>query len=346
MSDASIEAIDTRILQSWMDARNLGSGDIQDISFIAGGTQNMLMRFRREADVYVLRRPPMHKRPNSDETMRREARVLGALRDTDVPHPRLIAAESDENILGAAFYLMECVDGFNANLEMPEPHRSDPSVQHAMGLSMADAIAALSRIDPAAVGILNLGKADGWIERQAPRWRSHLETYNDFDNYDGADIGDVDMVSSWLTRHAPLSMQVGIIHGDFHFSNVLMRRDKGELVAIVDWELATIGDPLLDLAHLLVTWPGNSTMRSPSLEGVNLPTPDEVIDHYALRTNRDMTHLVWFRVLAAYRLGIILEGTNARAGAGLAPRETGTLLHETAVSLIEHASTLISQDNS
>jgi len=126
---------------------------------------------------------------------------------------------------------------------------------------------------------------------------------------------------------------------------VLMRRDKGALAAIVDWELATIGDPLLDLAHLLVTWPGNSTMRSPALEGVNLPTPDEVIDHYARQTNRDMTHLVWFRVLAAYRLGIILEGTNARAGAGLAPRETGTILHETAVSLLEHASTLI-QDNS
>jgi aminoglycoside phosphotransferase (APT) family kinase protein len=86
-------------------------------------------------------------------------------------------------------------------------------------------------------------------------------------------------------------------------------------------------------------------MRSPALEGVNLPTPDEVINHYALQTNRDMTHLVWFRVLAAYRLGIILEGTNARAGAGLAPRETGTILHETAVSLLEHASSLI-QDNS
>lgn len=123
------------------------------------------------------------------------------------------------------------------------------------------------------------------------------------------------MVSSWLSRRAPLSMQVGIIHGDFHFSNVLMRRDKGALAAIVDWELATIGDPLLDLAHLLVTWPGNSTVRSPSLEGVNLPTPEEVISHYAQQTNRDMTHLVWFRVLAAYRLGIILEGTNARAGA-------------------------------
>ncbi len=345
MSDASIEAIDTRVLQSWMDARNLGHGDISDISFIAGGTQNMLMRFRREADVYVFRRPPMHKRANSDETMRREARVLGALRNTDVPHPRLIAAESDENILGAAFYLMECVDGFNANLEMPEPHRSDTSMQYAMGLSMVESIASLSKVNPANVGILNLGKAEGWIERQAPRWKSHLDGYTAFDNYSKSDIGDVEMVAGWLSKHSPPTMQVGIIHGDFHFSNVLIRRDAGALAAIVDWELATIGDPLLDLAHLLVTWPGNSTMRSPSLEEVNLPSPDEIIAHYARQTNRDLTHLAWFQVLGAYRLGIILEGTNARAGAGLAPRQTGDLLHETAVSLLAHASALI-QENS
>lgn len=345
MSDANIEAIDTRILQSWMDERNLGNGDIADISFIAGGTQNMLMRFRRGDDVYVFRRPPMHKRANSDETMRREARVLGALRNTDVPHPRLIAAESDEKILGATFYLMECVDGFNANLEMPEPHRSDVRMQHAMGLSMADAIAALSQVNPAEVGILNLGKADNWIERQASRWKSHLDGYTAFQNYAKPDIGDVDMVSSWLSQHSPPVIQVGIIHGDFHFSNVLIRRDTGALAAIVDWELATIGDPLLDLAHLLVTWPGNSTVRSPSLDGVNLPTPEEVVARYARRTGRDMTHLVWFRVLAAYRLGIILEGTNARAGAGLAPRQTGDLLHETAVSLLTHACALIQGDN-
>src|SRR3954462_14916124 len=128
-----------------MDTQGLGAGPIGANELIAGGTQNILLRFERSGRTYVLRHPPPHKRANSDETMRREARVLAALAGSDVPHPGLIAAEPDVDGLGAAFYLMEPVDGFNASLGLPEPHASDSAMQHAMGLSMADAIAALGR---------------------------------------------------------------------------------------------------------------------------------------------------------------------------------------------------------
>src|SRR5688572_7330415 len=238
-----------------MDGQGLGTGPLQDAALIAGGTQNILLRFTRDGRTYVFRRPPPHKRANSDETMRREARVLAALAGSDVPHPALIASEPDIELLGAAFYLMEPIDGFNASLGLPEPHASDPAMQHAMGLSMADAIAALGRVDFRAVGLDGLGKPDGWLERQVERWRSHLQSYDAIEGYRGADIPGVDDVATWLVERTPTTWSPGLIHGDFHFANVIIKPDAGELAAIVDWELTTVGDPLLDLGHLLATWP-------------------------------------------------------------------------------------------
>ena len=335
-------AVDLDVLAGWMDGEGLAPGaPIEDVERITGGTQNVLLRFRRGERTFVLRRPPPHKRANSDETMRREARVLAALAGTDVPHPGLIAACPDVDVLGAAFYLMEPVDGFNPTLGLPEPHRSDPAVRHAMGLSMADGIAALGRVDVDAVGLRDLGKPDGWLERQVERWRSHLASYDAIEGYRGADIPGVEQVAAWLDERTPTSWTPGIIHGDFHFANVLIRRDRGELAAVVDWELATIGDPLLDLGHLLATWPTSGAGVAAGLGSLALPSPDEVIAQYAKGSDRDLSHVGWYHVLACYRLGIILEGTNARADAGQAPREIGDLLHAHTVSLFQQALGLI-----
>lgn len=324
-----------------MDERGLGAGPLEGVEQIAGGTQNILLRFRRGERTYVFRRPPPHKRANSDETMRREARVLAALAGSDVPHPALIEAEPDVDVLGAAFYLMEPVDGFNASLGLPEPHASDPAMQHAMGLSMADAIAALGRVDFRAVGLEGLGKPDGWLERQVERWRSHLASYDAIEGYRGANIPGVEQVAAWLDERTPASWSPGLIHGDFHFANVIINATAGEVAAIVDWELTTIGDPMLDLGHLLATWPTSGAGVAAGLGTAALPTPDEVVARYALGSTRDLSHVGWYHVLACYRLGIILEGTNARADAGQAPREIGDLLHAHTVSLFHQALELI-----
>ena len=174
-------AVDLDALAGWMDGRGLGHGPLTDVQRIAGGTQNVLLRFRRSDRKYVFRRPPPHKRANSDETMRREARVLAALEGTPVPHPRLIAAEADEQVLGASFYLMEPVEGFNVTLGLPEPFASDRSWQHHMGLAMVDAIAALAAVDHVGVGLGDLGRWDGWAERQVGRWRRQLDGYRELD---------------------------------------------------------------------------------------------------------------------------------------------------------------------
>jgi aminoglycoside phosphotransferase (APT) family kinase protein len=340
---SELGGVDLDRLSSWMDGRGLGAGaPIESPSLIAGGTQNVLLRFVRERRGYVLRRPPPHKRANSDETMRREARVLGALAASDVPHPGLIASEGDVEVLGAAFFLMEPIDGFNASMGVPEPHASSPSLQRSMGLSMADAVAALGRVDFRAVGLGELGRPDGWLERQVDRWRSHLASYAAIDGYRGVDVPGVEEVASWLTAHQPSSWTPGIIHGDYHFGNVLVHPDEGRLAAVVDWELATIGDPLLDLGHLLATWPTQGSVAA-GLSSLSLPSVDEVVGRYADGSVRDVSSasVRWYQVLACYRLGIILEGTNARADAGQAPRAVGDLLHAHTVALFRQALELI-----
>jgi len=328
--------VDLERLAAWMDGRGLGAGPITEVVQLTGGTQNILLRFTRAGRDYVLRRPPLHKRANSDETMRREARVLAALAGSDVPHPGLIAACPDEDVLGAAFYLMEPVDGVNPSEEMPERLAADAAWQYRLGLSMVDGIAAIGRVDLAARGLSDFGRAEGWLERQVGRWRRQLDSYAEIANYPGPSLPHVDEVGTWLTEHRPATWQPGLLHGDVHFANVLIRRDAPELVAFVDWELATVGDPLLDLGHLLATWPARpATVAKVVMPG--LPPQDVVVARYAEQSGRDVTDVTWFIVLACYRLGIILEGSYARMLAGQATAEVGDRLGRNARALLEQA---------
>ncbi len=332
--------VDLAVLEGWMDGQGLGSGPIEQAQALAGGTQNLLLKFERAGRPYVLRRPPRHLRDNSNETMRREARMLAALAGSDVPHPGLIAACPDETVIGAAFYLMEPIDGFNPTTGLPPFHAGDPAVRRRMGLAMVEGIASLGAVDHVAVGLADFGKPANYLERQVARWRSQLDSYAAFAEWPGPSaIPGVEIVGKWLEEHRPPSFQPGILHGDYHLSNVLFRPDSPELAAIVDWELTTIGDPLLDLGWLMATWPD----EGPAAGAVGVtpwdgfPTRAELVEHYRPRTSRDLAHLDWYAVLACYKLGIILEGTHARACAGKAPKETGDRLHASTVGLFERA---------
>lgn len=333
--------MDLDALRGWMDGKGLGEGPLKNVEKLAGGTQNILLKFVRRGRTYVLRRPPEHLRANSNETMRREARVLAAIADTDVPHPRLIAACPEEDAIGAAFYLMEPVDGFNPTTGLPDYHAGSEEVRHRMGLSLVEGIAALGALDYKALGLDGLGKPENYLERQVARWKAQLESYCELDGWTGpADIPGVEKVADWLDAHRPADFQPGIIHGDYHLANVMYRYDSPELAAIVDWELTTIGDPLLDLGWLLATWPegdgsGASAVAVTPWKG--FPSAEELVAHYRPRTTRNVDAIEWYAVLACYKLGIILEGTHARACAGRAPKETGDMLHNQTIGLFERA---------
>jgi aminoglycoside phosphotransferase (APT) family kinase protein len=158
-------------LGEWMEGAGLGRGDISNIVRLTGGTQNVLVRFSRGGRDYVLRRPPPNPRPESNQTMRREARVLAALAGSAVPHPGLIAACENEEVLGVSFYLMEPVDGFNPTSGLPALHAGDPAIRHRMGLALAEGAVAVAQVDINAVGLADFGKTENFldVDRRAKR---------------------------------------------------------------------------------------------------------------------------------------------------------------------------------
>lgn len=344
-SAGSTTDLDPRIVEParlavWLGNAGVPGGVLENLRLLAGGTQNLLVQFSRGGMDYVLRRPSLTPRPEAEKTLRREARVLGALAHTGVPHPRLVAFCEDPGIIGSIFYVMERKEGFNPALGLPPPFDTDPAARHRLGLSLIDGIAALSRVDPHAVGLDDFGKLDGFLERQVPRWASQLESYAKFAKWPGPEgLGDVKAVGDWLNANMPAAMQPGLIHGDYHLGNVICAAD-GSLSAIVDWELSTLGDPMLDLARLTAAWPdadGTGPLSLTVKPWTGFPTRDELAARYGELTGRPMHDLLWFEVLACYKLGIILEGTYARASEGLAPAETGERLHKSARALFDRA---------
>ncbi|MBZ9646869.1 phosphotransferase family protein [Sphingobium sp. 3R8] len=335
------DPVNLDVLTRWMDEQALGSGPIGDVRMLAGGTQNILMMFTRGSRCFVLRRPPARPREGNNETMRREARILAALSDSDVPHPRLIAACGDESVLGAAFYLMEPVDGFNPVVGLPALHAGDPAIRRAMGFALVESAAALGQLDYLAVGLEDFGKPDNFLRRQVDRWQRQLDGYEAMAGWPGPDaLPGVRDIGRYISERCPGSFRPGIIHGDYSVANVMFRNDGPELAAIVDWELSTIGDPLIDLGWIVATWRGSGGPDLPVLivepfDG--FPTADELVERYAQRSGRDVVAIDWYVVLACYKLGIILEGSYARACAGLISMETGISLHDTATKLMQRA---------
>ncbi|MGE0308847.1 MAG: phosphotransferase family protein [Acidimicrobiia bacterium] len=337
--------LDWERLQAWIAANDLpGSGPVTAVEQLTGGSQNNIFRLTRTGAQMVLRRPPKHLRANSNSTMLREARVLGALNGSGVPAPALYGECADESVIGACFYVMEPINGFTPTGELPGNYANDPRWRWAMAEALIDGAAKLAQIDPNAVGLSDFGKPDRWVERQVERWRSQLASYSELSGYDGPDLPGFERVAGWLDANQPPSCRIGIIHGDFQWANVMFAHDRPELVALVDWELCTLGDPLLDLGWILTSWdepgdPEGHQLQVSPWDG--FPTRDQLIERYAAASGHDVTHVPWYFVLACYKLGVILEGSWARALSGQASMDMGQRLHETADWLFRKANQLI-----
>ena len=272
--------------------------------------------------------------------------MLAALDGTDVPAPRLIAACTDETVMGGAvFYLMESVARLQPHDDAPAAARRRPGAS-ATGWGWRRPTRspswARSTTSPSAWATSAARRASS--NARSAAWLSELESYAALDGYPGPEIPGLDDVAAWLEDNRPRTWRPGIMHGDYHLANLLYSFDGPEVAAIVDWEMCTIGDPLLDLGWLIATWPGEDnaqlTRRHRARRAACRP-PASWSPRYAARTDRDLSALTWYAVLACFKLGIVLEGTHARAFAGKAPKDVGDLLHAMTLGLFARALTFM-----
>ncbi|MFI1213535.1 phosphotransferase family protein [Streptomyces sp. NPDC020802] len=319
-------------LNSWTGLGGLpGDGPVTALDPLTGGAQNLLFTLRRaDATELVLRRPGRHLKPGASDAFRRESRVLSALAGTDVPHPRLHASVLDDSVLGAPFSVLEKIDGFMPRGQLPGRYAEDPEWRRAVAFALVDGAAKLAAVDVHALGLADLGRPEGWLERQTPKYLKMLRGYREHADYRENESRHVDPVADWLVAHTPQTGATGIVHGDLQFANVMFAHDAPRLAAIVDWEMASLGDPLLDLAWILTAWrekgdpPGSDPQVQP-WDG--MPGRAELVAHYGESTGRDVSGFRWYQVLACFRLAALLEGSYARSLAGTMNRRMGEGLH-------------------
>ncbi len=315
-SNASFDGLiaDPEGLQAWFDAHVPGPSAPVVLEKVKGGASNILFKARRGKATFALRRPPRAANDPSANNMTREIQLLGALAATPVRHARMIAASSDPGPVGAPFVVMAWVDGFTPWDPMPEPFATAPAVRRQMGFEVVEALADVANLDWKAIGLEGFGKPDGFLERQVDRWLGQLARYKI------REIPHLDAVATWLRANTPQTQRVGLMHGDYSFANVMFApTTPARLAAIVDWESATIGDPLVDLGHLLGGWEDETsgpTWAKFTDFRLGFPSRAEIASRYAQLTGLSVDRLDFYIALALFKLGIIMEGAYARYTAG------------------------------
>jgi aminoglycoside phosphotransferase (APT) family kinase protein len=337
--------IDWPGLNAWIASRPLpGAGPVTAARKLKGGVQNNVFLLERGAESLVLRRPSKHLRTHSNATMLREARILVALTGSAVPHPIVYAVCDDPAVIGACFYLMSPLEGFTPSGQLPGRYATEATWRRGMGEEMVRATAALAAVEPGAVGLQGLGKPDDWHERQVGRWRSQLEGYRSLPNYDGGGLPHVDEVGRWLSDHVPQDRRIGLIHGDLQFANVLFSLHSPRISGVVDWELATLGDPLLDLGWVLGSWweMGDPDGKRPLVAPwQDFGSRAELAGLYGELTGRSLDELPWYFALACYKLACLLEGTYARSRSGEMPAHIGDQIRAYAIWQMRKARQII-----
>jgi aminoglycoside phosphotransferase (APT) family kinase protein len=326
--------VDPDRLTAWAADRLPGSGPLH-VERLAAGHSNLTFTVRRDGAPghWILRRPPRGPLLPTAHDVVREYRVLSLLAASAarVRVPQVTAVCESNDVIGAPFYLMEAVDGVVIRESLPEwladdgRHAAD---RRALGLDLADALAELHNAPAAPFVESGIGKPAGYLARQLKRWRGQREGIQAAVAAAGGtarELPDYDAVRDWLEAHLPEEdPRPAVVHGDYKLDNVMVRRGDGSpprVVAIVDWEMATVGDPRADLGYLLSFWlePGETTpLHDLVTKGPGFPTRAELVDRWAAGTGRDPGDTTWFVTLAVWKLAILLEASYHRWLAGTA----------------------------
>ena len=320
-SDDASGALDLAALTLWLDEQHPGlrRGDLR-ASLVAGGRSNLTYALDDDQHRWVLRRPPLGHVLATAHDMTREHRVISALGGTAVPVPATVALcpDAETSPLGAPFYVMERVEGrvlrTREDLEaLPREGRRTVS-EH-----LVDTLAELHRVDPAAVGLGDFGRPEGFMTRQVRRWSTQLDASR------SRHVEGIDELRDALGATVPDQQRSTVVHGDYRLDNVLVDTADQRITAVLDWEMATLGDPLADVGLLLVYWGGGAGSQGPDaltaiaappgrIEGY--PTGDELAERYATATGADLTPLPWYVAFGYFKLAVVLEGIHYRFAQG------------------------------
>jgi aminoglycoside phosphotransferase (APT) family kinase protein len=246
----------------------------------------------------------------------REWRIIDALTGTDVPHTPAVALCTDASVLGRTFYLMGYVDGWSPmalrDRQWPAPYDDDLAQRRELALQLVEGAALLSKVDWQAKGLHDVGRPEGFHERQVDRWTAFFERVKT------RELPGFDEAAAWLRSHQPIDYVPGIMHGDYQFANVMYHHGApARLAAIVDWEMGTVGDPKLDLAWVVHAWPDDPE-QAQAISYVDyrgMPTRDELLAHYRHVSGRQVDDIDYYCVLAKWKLAVVLEQTVSRGGA-------------------------------
>jgi len=301
-------------LLAFLDAHGLGEGEAE-VEPIGDGHSNVTYALRRAGAELVVRRPPRGPLPPSAHDVLREARVLRALKG-HAPVPRVLAACDDESVIGAPFYVMERLDGDVVTDSVPPPLDRDAE-RRRMGQELVDALVTLHAVDWRAAGLKGFGKPDGYLARQLKRFGGLWERNRT------RELPAVERVGAWLGDHLPESPPATIVHGDYRLGNVMYAPEApARVVAIFDWEMSTIGDPLADLGYLCTFWvsrddpPAGVFERHAVTRAPGFPTRDELVGRYEERSGRSMSDIRWYEAMALWKVIVFMEGNYRRALAG------------------------------
>ena len=302
------EQLDCSRLEPWLRARLPEAAGPLTVRQFGGGHANLTYLLRFGATEYVLRRPPLGPVAPTAHDMAREHRVLVRLGDAFPLAPRSHALCTDPDVLGVDFHVLERRHGTVIRRELPAGVHDRPDLQRRIGHMIVDVLTDLHQVDPAAVGLGDLGRPEGFVQRQLDGWRRRWHAARD------QDVENVDRMLRWLDAGVPAAQATALLHNDYKLDNLMVDAgDAATPVAVMDWDMTTRGDPLMDLGYLLNFWnePGDDprwhhVSRMPT-NHPGFPTRADVVERYARRSGLDLERAVWYHVFGVFKLAVIVQ---------------------------------------
>lgn len=313
MSEQKIPGIDFARLTPWF-REHVAPVDSLSATIVGHGRSNLTYRIESDGQAWVLRRPPLsHVLPTAHD-MKREFRVISALEATEVPVPHAIALCEDLAVNDAPFYIMSFVDGIVPTDPAVIATKFTEAERRRMGEELIDTLAVFHAVDPAKVGLADFGKPQGFLARQVKRFVGQIEQSKQ------RELPELEELGRRLTAAMPPEADHSLVHGDYRLDNCVISHD-GHIAAVLDWEMATLGDPLTDVGSQVMYWPeqnastqsaGSPIASNSVLSLPGFPTRKEAMLRYAEKSGRDVSNLDFYACLAFFRLAVILEGIHAR----------------------------------